>query len=167
MVTPDDKTKFLAELEEIPIPSVACKRVGISKASIYRWKKDDPDFRKSMEEAIVIGRDNITDLGEGKLVSLMKDGNFRAIKYWLESNNKRYYRPRKPYSAPPSHRVIHTVDFTVNGKPADSNPINIQAELSKQSSAQATEASTADSVSDPDTSPEAPEAMETTRDTSD
>ncbi len=115
MVSPDEKAKFLAELEEIPIPSVACKRVGISKASVYRWKSDDPKFCKAMEEAISRGRENITDLGEGKLVSLMKDGNFRAIKYWLESNEKRYYKPRKPYPAP-RDRDIKTVKLEVHDK---------------------------------------------------
>lgn len=165
MVSPDDKTKFLAELEEIPIPSVACKRVGISKASIYRWKKDDPEFRKAMEEAISRGRENINDLGEGKLISLMKDGNFRAIKYWLESNDKRYYQPRRAVRAP--SRDIHTVNFRVIGGNGAEVSVDTKPPAKNAQTPASGATNTADSASDSGISEEDQEATETKPDISD
>ena len=40
---------FLEELKKIPIILVACEKSGISRNSIYRWKKEDKDFSKSMD----------------------------------------------------------------------------------------------------------------------
>lgn len=95
MRTPSDKERFLEELKEIPIVSAVCKRVGISKASVYRWLKDDLDFAKEVENALSKGRDTVTDLAEGQLISLIKKGNLQAIKTWLESNTDRYFKPKK------------------------------------------------------------------------
>lgn len=113
MLTPDEKQKFLTELEEIPIVSVVCKRVGIAKATVYRWRKDDPKFSKAMDAALEIGRDAVTDLAEGQTISLMKKGDFRAIKLWLENNTQRYYKPRTPIKSPRPDRVIQTVQIRV------------------------------------------------------
>src|SRR5579864_8633726 len=95
MVNPNDKDRFLEELREIPIVSVVCKRVAISKASIYRWINEDKDFREKFDEALSLGRESITDLAEGQLISLIKRSSLPAIKMWLESNENRYYRPKK------------------------------------------------------------------------
>ena len=120
MITPDDKEKFLAELEQTPFPSIACKRVGISKATIYRWRKESAKFRKDMDEAMEAGRETITESAEAHTVMLIKKGEFRAIRLWLENNTTRYYKPKKAISAPRAERIIRTVNIQVlneHGKP--------------------------------------------------
>ena len=128
MRPPNDKQKFLDELEEVPIVSVACRRTGISKATIYRWRDEDARFAKLMTKAIERGRQSITDLAEGQTVVLMKKGDFRAIKYWLDNNERRYIKPRKAISPPP--REIHTVNVHVVG--ADGKPITVNHSDSKE-----------------------------------
>ena len=111
MLTPNDKEKFLAELEEVPFPSVACKRAGIAKATIYRWRKEDAAFKKGMDAAMEIGRESITESAEAHTVMLIKKGEFRAIRLWLENNTTRYYKPKKAVGPPP--RTITTIRMEI------------------------------------------------------
>jgi hypothetical protein len=123
MITPNDKEKFLTELEQTPFPSIACKRVGISKATIYRWRKEDTKFRKDMDDAMEAGRETITESAEAHTVMLIKKGEFRAIRLWLENNTTRYYKPKKAIPAPRTERIISTVNVHIvdeNGKPLQS-----------------------------------------------
>ncbi len=90
----EDKERFLQELSDIPLVSVVCKRIGISKATIYRWKDKDKKFEKRLGVALKQGRGGINDLAEGQVVTLIKKGDFRASKFWLENNNSRYIKPR-------------------------------------------------------------------------
>jgi hypothetical protein len=46
---------FFAELEKVPIIQVACEKTGISRNSVYRWKREDKSFAKKMDEAIANG----------------------------------------------------------------------------------------------------------------
>ena len=95
MISPDDKQKFLDEIENMPIISVACKRVGIAKATIYRWFESDPEFRKKYDKASKRGRLAMVDLGESQLIKLVGQGNLGAIKHLLRYNDRRYYEPRR------------------------------------------------------------------------
>lgn len=95
MLDPNDKRKFLELLQELPNVSVVAKRVGISKATIYRWRKEDETFKKAMAKVLKIGRENINDLAESKLISAIHKGERWAIQTWLEFNDDRYYKPRK------------------------------------------------------------------------
>jgi len=89
----NDKQKFLEILEEIPLVSVAAKRCGIAKATIYRWRKKK-EFSKKMSIALEKGRESMVDMCEGQLIGMAKKGDFRAIKHLLDNNCKRYIRPR-------------------------------------------------------------------------
>ncbi len=113
MHTPDDKKRFLEEIEEVPIVSIVARRVGIAKSTIYKWLGEDAEFASAFEKAIEQGRQSITDLAEGQTVALMKKGDFRAIRYWLDNNEKRYYKPRKPIPSTVHQRVIKTIELTI------------------------------------------------------
>ena len=84
--------KILEELRSNPTVTIACKKVGISKASLYRWIKEDPVFRQQFEEAQQEGRGDISDIAESFLVSEVKKGNMAAIKHWQAHNDPRYSR---------------------------------------------------------------------------
>ncbi len=124
MLTPDDKEKFLAELEQTPFPSIACKRVGISKATVYRWRNHNLKFKKAMDAAMDTGRDTITESAEAHTVMLIKKGDFRAIRLWLENNTTRYYKPKRAIAAPRTERIINTVKVQVVG--ADGKPARVK-----------------------------------------
>lgn len=95
MAKKDKKVKvFLEQLNTVPNISVACEKVGIARNTIYRWCKEDKEFKESLNIALSCGVDSITDLAESKLVSHINNGNLRAIQYWLDNHKKEYMRPR-------------------------------------------------------------------------
>jgi hypothetical protein len=86
--------KFLAELKAVPIVSLACEKTGISRNSVYEWRKNDNDFKKGMDEALEKGTYSINDLAESKLINAIQKGERWAIMFWLNNNKKNYARPR-------------------------------------------------------------------------
>lgn len=85
---------FLEEMTRIPNVSLACERVGLSRNTIYRWCKEDPEFKERLEAAEKAGVESINDLAESKLIGHLNNGNLRAIQYWLDNHKNNYARPR-------------------------------------------------------------------------
>ena len=90
------KKKILEQLNNIPVIGVALQKAGVPKATYYRWVASDSDFKQATEEAIDQGRLCINDLAESKIIQKINDGEWKAMSYWLENNDKKYYKPRKP-----------------------------------------------------------------------
>jgi hypothetical protein len=90
MKTENDKKLFLDNLKKIPIIQVACERSTVSRASVYRWKNEDKKFAKNMEEAMAEGEALINDMGEGQLISLIREKNFPALRFWLIHRNPKF-----------------------------------------------------------------------------
>jgi len=85
---------FLEQIKTIPNISLACEKIGLSRNTIYRWCKEDPDFKNRLDEALGNGTESVNDLAESKLITQINSGNMQAIKYWLDNNKKNYMRPR-------------------------------------------------------------------------
>lgn len=85
---------FLEQLRTVPNVSLACEKVGLSRNTVYRWCKEDLDFKERLDLAISTGTDSINDLAESKLIGHINSGNLRAIQYWLDNNKRNYARPR-------------------------------------------------------------------------
>ena len=81
---------FLDQLRKIPIVQVSCEKVGVSRNSVYRWRKEDPQFAKQMDEALAEGEAMVNDMSEGQLLSLIREKNFPAISFWLRKRNPRF-----------------------------------------------------------------------------
>jgi hypothetical protein len=124
----DDKEKFLQELVEIPLISVVCRRVGICKATIYRWKEKDKRFAKKLEKALKQGRSSVNDLAEGHIISLIKKGDFRASKLWLENNHKEYVKPRPRGFFEPIHHGVEKIIYEIHN-PQDKSGESKKTEL--------------------------------------
>lgn len=88
------ENKLIEQLERVPNVSLACEKVGIARNTVYRWCKEDPDFKARMDKALSAGTNSVNDLAESKLISHINKGNMRAIKYWLDNNKKSYIKPR-------------------------------------------------------------------------
>lgn len=84
------QTIFLEELKRIPIVLVACEKSGLSRNSVYRWKRDDKDFSKAMDEALAEGEALVNDMSESQLLTLIKEKNWQAISFWLRHRNPRF-----------------------------------------------------------------------------
>jgi hypothetical protein len=81
---------FLEQLKKIPIVQVACEKVGVTRTSVYRWRADDEEFAKAMDEALAEGEAIVNDMGESQLLTLMKEKNWAAISFWLRKRNPRF-----------------------------------------------------------------------------
>lgn len=84
------KNEFLDQLRKIPIIQVACEKISISRNSIYRWRNEDAEFLKDMDQALVEGEELINDMSESQLVSMIRDKNWQAISFWLRKRNPKF-----------------------------------------------------------------------------
>lgn len=89
----DDKTlKRLAieQLTKTPIIQVMVEKIGLARATFYRWRQNDKDFSEAVDKAITEGRNLVNDFAESQLINAIKNSDMRAITYWLNHNNKHY-----------------------------------------------------------------------------
>lgn len=84
------KNTFLEQLRKIPIVTVACEKVGISRNSVYRWRNEDEEFLKEMDQALADGEALVNDMGESQLLSLIQEKNWSAISFWLRHRNPKF-----------------------------------------------------------------------------
>ena len=84
------EVQFFEELRKIPIVQVACEKSGISRNSIYRWRKEDPAFAQKMDDAINDGVAFVNDMSESQLLTMIKDRNFKAVAFWLRYRHNSY-----------------------------------------------------------------------------
>lgn len=82
--------QFFSELEKVPIVQVACEKTGVSRNSVYRWRKEDKAFSKKMDEALMNGVALVNDMSESQLLTLIKEKNYPAISFWLRHRNDNY-----------------------------------------------------------------------------
>lgn len=82
--------QFLDELRKVPIVQVACEKTGLSRNSVYRWRKEDKDFLKKMDSALSESVALVNDMSESQLLTLIKEKNYPAISFWLRHRNDNY-----------------------------------------------------------------------------
>ncbi len=82
--------QFLEELRKVPIVQVACEKTGLSRNSVYRWRKEDKEFLKKMDDAYAEGVALVSDMSESQLLTLIKEKNYSAISFWLRHRNDNY-----------------------------------------------------------------------------
>ena len=85
-----NKTQLLDQLKKLPIIEIACEKIGIGRATYYRWRKEDPEFGQIADEALFSGRNLINDMAESQLLNQIKDQNLTAIIFWLKHNHPSY-----------------------------------------------------------------------------
>jgi hypothetical protein len=81
------KHKLVQHLRDIPIATYACQRIGVPKATYYKWRKIDQIFREASDEAIITGKLTLNDVAKSQLVKLIKEGDYRSISFWLKHND--------------------------------------------------------------------------------
>lgn len=91
-VKKSDKLKetFLEQLRKTPILQIACEKLNVHRMSVYRWRKEDAEFDKAIEEALLDGQLLVNDLAESQLISAIKDRNMYAVMAWLKHHHPAY-----------------------------------------------------------------------------
>lgn len=88
--------KILEYLAESGNVSYACKRVGISRETYYRWR-DEESFAVASDAAVVDGKAFVNDLAHTKLMQSIQEGYFPAVKFQLMNCHDDYH-PKKTTS---------------------------------------------------------------------
>lgn len=86
----EQRRLLVDQLRKIPIIQVACEKVGVSRATYYRWTNEDPAFATEVDTAIMEGTAFINDMAESQLIAAIKDQNFPAISFWLRHRHKAF-----------------------------------------------------------------------------
>jgi hypothetical protein len=90
MIDETTKEKLIQELEKSGNVYLSCLKVGVNKATYYRWLKDDKEFNKKANRAVRHGRENNCDVAEHSIMLLVKEKNLKAAQYILGHNSPRY-----------------------------------------------------------------------------
>jgi len=80
------KEDILQALEKsLGVVTTACQKAGVSRATFYRWLKEDKEF-----SAQVTGiQDVALDFAESKLFEQIQDGSTAATIFYLKTKGKR------------------------------------------------------------------------------
>ncbi len=84
------KQAFLEQLKRSPTIETSCQKVGIARATIYRWIKASKKFEKKVDESLNEGRIFMSDIAENQLFSLIGEKDISAIRMYLSTHNSRY-----------------------------------------------------------------------------
>lgn len=84
------KEAFLEQLKRTPTIETACQKIGVARATVYRWINANKHFKKKVEDALTEGRTFMSDVAENQLFSLIGEKEFKAIKLYLSTHNPRY-----------------------------------------------------------------------------
>lgn len=85
-----NKQIILDQLKKSPIIEVACQKTNISRATFYRWRKDNKTFAEQVDTAIEEGVNLINEVAESMLISAIQDKNMTGIMFWLRSHHNAY-----------------------------------------------------------------------------
>lgn len=84
------KGAIVEQLRKTPIIQIACEKLNISRMSFYRWKNEDEEFARKVDEALLDGQLLVNDLAESQLISAIKDRNMSAVMTWLKHHHPSY-----------------------------------------------------------------------------
>jgi len=90
MKSQKEKLTLIEQLKKTPIIQLTCERAGISRATYYRWRKEDQQFAKNADEALIEGILLVNDMAESQLMSAIREKNMTAIIYWLRHHHPSY-----------------------------------------------------------------------------
>jgi ACT domain-containing protein len=94
------KEKLLEALERsLGIVTPACKEVGVSRETFYRYYREDVDFKKAVDDINEI----TLDFAENQLLKKIKEGSERSILFYMK------YKARK-------RGYTDSLDITSDGK---------------------------------------------------
>ncbi|MBM3191850.1 MAG: hypothetical protein FJZ63_04280 [Chlamydiae bacterium] len=93
------KKRFLSHFQNsFCILRVSIEMAVVSRATVYRWRKEDTQFRKAMDHSIEF----LDEMMEDKLKEQMLSNNFAAVRFYLSKRHPDYRRTgRAAYRSEP------------------------------------------------------------------
>lgn len=90
-----DKRKMIEALAECRLVILAVKQVGISRATYYRWRDEDPVFAADADNSIQIGKQKLYETAEGVVMKKLQAEDTRAAIFVLRRLHPDYKDPPK------------------------------------------------------------------------
>jgi transposase-like protein len=84
------RDKFIEELAKSPIVQIACEKLGISRQTYYRWRREDIEFSKLADEALGQGEDLVNDVAESTVIRGVQNRDTSWTKYWLNRRHPNF-----------------------------------------------------------------------------
>jgi len=84
------KELIIEQLKKTPIIQICCEKIGVARATYYRWYSQDPEFAKKIDESLAEGAELVNDMAESGLISAIRDRNMPAIQFWLKTHKREY-----------------------------------------------------------------------------
>lgn len=84
------KEALLDQLKRTPTLETSCQKVGVARATVYRWMTASKSFEQKIHEAQAEGRLFMSDIAENQLFSLIGEKKIEAIRLYLTTHNSRY-----------------------------------------------------------------------------
>lgn len=94
----------------MPILEAVCKKVEVSRSTVYRWRDEDPEFAKAFNEAMEAGTDVLDDVAESKLLELINRADSGAVFFYLKYRHHRY----SPVAAERKERKLKELNESKN-----------------------------------------------------
>lgn len=104
------KRRIIAALRDGYPAAWVARQVGISRAELYRWRAEDPEFAQAWEEAIFEGNDLLEDEAwrrgvdgynerpifnrKGEIVATIKDYSDKLLMLLLRVRNPKVFNPK-------------------------------------------------------------------------
>lgn len=86
----DQKQLFLDEIKtELTIKSV-CKKLNISRQTVYRWLKEDKSFKDGLKKARAEGIEDLNDDCENIVIKKIREEDSGMVKFWLRYHHDDY-----------------------------------------------------------------------------
>lgn len=84
------KEKIINELKGYPCVSAVCLRVGINRATYYRWLQNDIEFKRKVSAALEDGVFKFNGIGESHILNGVQEGNMTSVIFWLKRRHESY-----------------------------------------------------------------------------
>lgn len=122
----DEQSKLIEILSEKPNISFACKKIGVSRMTFYRWMKTYRDFKLKVNKAMEVGRAYWNDTIESVVIKKAHEGDLGAAKFYLVNNHPNYIPKRSIFIQPPSlsaeeRRKLEELSKKCRERPLDAN----------------------------------------------
>jgi hypothetical protein len=88
--TVGDKAQVIKNLRLMPVVELAVKKANVGRSTFYRWKAEDKEFAKAVEDAQKEGILLMNDMSEAELLAMVKDRKFPAVNLWLKTHHPKY-----------------------------------------------------------------------------
>lgn len=87
VATKTQKHRIIENLKELPIATYAYQKAGVPKATYYKWRDTDDDFREATDSALITGKLTMNDIAKSQLVKHINEGTLTAIIFWLKHHD--------------------------------------------------------------------------------